>query len=273
MTTLDLAGWRVRLECRPTEFAALVAGQYAAFRVAADTPPDLTAQVTLAGTTESPALEETPRWNGHIWLLDALHFSGTIDTVRSAATLVFNSGEPLAHLDYFLRTLYALLAYQRGGLLIHAAGLQDPADGRVYLFTGQSGSGKSTVVALSPWAIALSDDLILLRPQGAHWTAYGTPFWNIETGRRTGQTCSGPVAGVYLLVQDSQVYLEALSPGRATAALAANCPILNADVERLPGLLQRCLAVAIATPVQRLHFRKDPGFWDLLIERAGPRAT
>jgi hypothetical protein len=81
------------------------------------------------------------------------------------------------------------------------------------------------------------------------------------------------VAGVYLLVQDADVYLENLSPGRATAALAANCPILNADVGRLPDLLQRCLAVAAATPVRRLHFRKDPGFWDLLIGKAGPRAT
>ena len=177
------------------------------------------------------------------------------------------------HLDYFLRALYALLADQDGGLLIHAAGLQNPADGRVYLFTGQSGSGKSTVVALSPWATALNDDLILLRPQEAHWTAYGTPFWNSETVQRAGQTCRGPVAGVYPLIQDSQVYLEALSPGRATAALAANCPILNADVGRLPALLQRCLAVAAAAPVQRLHFRKAPGFWDLLIGKAGLRAT
>ncbi len=206
MIALNLAGWRVRLECQPAELAAAVAVQYAPFLVAADTPPDLTAQVTLAGTTELPALEEiVPRWNGHIWLLDVLHFSGTIDIVRGAATLAFNSVTPLAHLDYFLRTLYALLAYQGGGLLIHAAGLQNPADGRVYLFTGQSGSGKSTVAALSPWATALNDDLILLRPQGAHWTAYGTPFWNIEAVRRTGQTCSGPVAGVYLLAQDVEV--------------------------------------------------------------------
>ncbi len=53
----------------------------------------------------------------------------------------------MAEIEYFLRApSFPSFAYHAGGLLIHCAGLKT---GGVYLFAGQSGSGKSTVVSLS----------------------------------------------------------------------------------------------------------------------------
>ena len=133
------------------------------------------------------------------------------------------------------------------------------------------------MAALAPHATVLNDDLVLLRPEGAGWTAYGTPFWNAETLARDGQNAHGPLAGVYKLVQDRQVYLEPLSPAAAAAELVANCPVVNGIPELLPGLLASCRALAGAIPVQRLHFRKDPDFWGVIgcnspMSQSTPRA-
>jgi len=266
LTTLDLAGWRLRLECHPLALADAIAARYAPF-AAPDTdvvPPDLTARVIEENNScERPLLDNIRiQQDGENYLFDAPGFSGQIDLCDHTATLALDSTTPLEGVEYFIRIVYALLADHAGGMLLHAAGLL--VDGEVYLFTGLSGSGKSTVVALSPHAVALNDDLIILRPNGQRWIAYGTPFWNPEMQARAGQTASGPVAGVYRLVKDIDVYLEPLSPATAAAELVANCPVIAGLPERLPGLLARCWALAQTVPVQRLHFRKDPSFWETL---------
>jgi len=267
LTLIDLAGWRVRLTCRPDVLAAAVAVRYAAFAAPAG-PVALEAQVTLDGALRAaPGPEITVRASvdgclGSKYLFDTPGFSGIINFASGKAGLALSSAAALEDVEYFLRIVYALVADCEGGLLIHAAGLV--VDGGVHLFTGQSGSGKSTVVTLSPHAIALGDDLILLRPGADGWTAHGTPFWNAETLQRADQTASGPLVGIYKLIQDRTVYVEPLSPAAAAAELVANCPVVNGLPDRLPGLLARCRALAQAVPVARLHFRKDPDFWGVL---------
>jgi hypothetical protein len=116
----------------------------------------------------------------------------------------------------------------------------------------------------------LNDDLIILRPREEGWVAYGTPFWNMEAEHRESQVASGPVAGIYRLVQDDDVYLEPVSPATAIAELVANCPVINGSPSHLAALLSRCTQLAAAVPVQRLHFRKDGTFWRVL-EQHDPR--
>ncbi len=97
----------------------------------------------------------------------------------------FQSGGPASPLEYPLDELLVmnLLALGRG-VEVHALGLED-ADGRGYLFLGQSGAGKTTTAGL--WGPRrgikiLSDDRIILRShQGKIWM-YGTP-WHGEGGQ------------------------------------------------------------------------------------------
>ncbi len=239
---LDLAGWRVRLVCTPDALAEAAAARYAAFVAAGDGPCDLVVAVSAqpaSGTAaQSGSLLDaalTPDGTGYrLAAGDAAGsgVAGSIATATGQAALQIDAAEPLGHLELFLRIAVALLAFRDGGVLLHAAGLLTA--GRAILFTGASGSGKTTVVALSPQATALSDDLVVLRPGAAGWTAYGTPFWNPETAARPGQTASGPVAGIYRLVKDQDVYVEALSPAAAAAELVANCPVVNGRPELLP---------------------------------------
>ena len=49
-----------------------------------------------------------------------------------------------------------------------------------------------------------------------------------------------------------------------TAELLANCPIVNSQPALLPELLNRCRDIAKAVGMQRLHFRKDDAFWDII---------
>jgi hypothetical protein len=278
LTTLDLAGWRLQLICQPETLATATAARYAAF--AGGAPPDLTLRVTWDSSSPSPADQAHPlaavtfQATGNEYLFDGPTFRGKINMARAEATFSLRGRAPLEDLEHAVRVLYALLADRHGGLLVHAAGLLYPAgtsrnggsagDGRVYLFVGQSGSGKSTVVGLSSHTLALNDDLILLRPKASGWVAYGTPFWNTEAADRRGETASGHLAGIYRLIQDQDVFLEPFETAEAAAELIANCPVVNGDPGRLPGLLERCHMLAKAVPVQRLHFRKDPDFWGLL---------
>lgn len=263
MITLDLAGWRARLACYSATLASAISARYSPFRTTA--VPHITVHITLDGDRRKhPLLDVELSLEVGGCTFDAPGFSGSINLNTGQATLALSSAAPLEDVEYFLRILYALLADCAGGLLIHAAGVL--AGGRVHLFIGPSGSGKSTVAKLSPEALIMNDDLVLLRPQRDGWLAYGTPFWNATAIERAGQTASGPLAGVCRLVQDREVYLEPLSSAAAAAELAANCPVVNSDPARLPRLLTRCQALARAVPVRRLHFRKDPGFWELLRE-------
>jgi hypothetical protein len=172
---------------------------------------------------------------------------------------------PLDYLEQFLKIVCAYLALHRGGLLVHGAGLL--VDEQVHLFTGPGGSGKSTMVTLSPQALALNDDLVVLRPDGHRWWAFGTPFWNPLTGQREGQTAGGPVSGIYKLVQDRREYLEPIPTAIAVGELMANCPTVNSDPVELPAVMNRCQELMEAVRLQGLHFRKSSAFWDLLRER------
>jgi hypothetical protein len=267
LTTLAIAGWRVRLDCSLPVVDEAIATRYAAFVVPDAVTSDTTTSVSVGPeVADAVAGELSPQmrvtYQGDLVLLDAPGACGRIVVSSWQAWLALSSDAFYPNLEYFLRILCALLAYRNGGLLMHAAGLL--VDGQVHLFIGHSGSGKSTVVALSPHALALGDDLILLRPEEAGWRAYGTPFWNPQTRWREGQTAHGLLVGIYSLVQDRGIYLQTMSPAAAVAELAANCPVVSGDVTQLPGLLGRCRQLGADVPVLRLHFRKDPGFWSLL---------
>ena len=269
---LNLAGWRLRLDIHPPALGAAIAQRYAPFRSPdeggkADLNVEIVAEAVASTSAEASAslLNASLIRSGDKFLLDGLDFCGMISPSRGSAALRMRSDAAAREIEYFLRVAVALFAYDSGGLLVHGAGLK--AGAGIYLFIGQSGSGKSTVVSLSiasRRATALGDDLILLRREGQDWRAYGTPFWNLETGDRDGQLDSGPVLAIYKLVQDSDVFVAPMSAGAATAELTANCPIVNGQPVLLPGLLDRCRDIVKTVGVERVHFRKDDSFWDVI---------
>jgi hypothetical protein len=268
---LALAGWRIHLRCQPDRFAEAVSARYGVFLAEDEggAPADLTADVRLdAGQVVLAELLPTTRLTGPVCTLDLPGADAQLRMDERRGDLVIRNNAALPSLEYFLRAACALLADASDDLMLHCAAATNARG--AHLFVGHSGDGKSTASRLSAGrAVVLNDDLVVLRRENGRWMAYGTPFWNFETLDRGGQTAHGPVAGVYTLAKDPQVYLEPLPVAAAVAALFANCPVVNGDPGRTAALLARCRRLAQAVPVWRLHFRKDASFWDVL--EAGTR--
>lgn len=191
----------------------------------------------------------------------AADYTGTIDLAQHSGQLTFSSTQVFEAADYFVRTAVALLAFEAGGLLFHAAGLAHHDRG--YAFFGYSGSGKTTVARVSPQAVVLNDDLVVLLPQADGWHLHATPFSNPTQIQPAGDR-HVLLAGLYRLIQDRRVFLEPLDPAVALAEVVASCPIVCADPDRAIALLDRATQLTHAVPVHRLHFLPDDSFWRVI---------
>jgi hypothetical protein len=187
---------------------------------------------------------------------------GYVDVTRGLAELTLTSTQTAADVEYFLRLIFALLIFEVGGVLLHAAGLV--RGGQAFLFFGHSGSGKTTASRVSRnLAGVLNDDLVALMPQDGRWWAYPTPFYNPSQEPPT-EAQAAPVRALLRLTQAAQVRVEPLPPPAALAEIIANIPVIPLDSSRLPRLLDRIRHFVTALPPKRLHFLPDASFWEVL---------
>jgi hypothetical protein len=83
--------------------------------------------------------------------------------------------------DVFLRIFFSFLLLGEEGFLIHAAGLEK--NGRGYLFTGPSDSGKTTVARTARGVRVLNDELVAVKKVSGGYRVFSTPFKGDFTGR------------------------------------------------------------------------------------------
>ena len=144
-----------------------------------------------------------------------------------------------------------------GRIEVHACAVRER--GRVLLFAGHSGAGKSTTAKLwtrfSKHGSVLSDDRVVLDPRGRRpIPAFGTPWHG--TGR-FGSPESGPLAALFFLEQAVSTEAIPVSPGEAAARLFTRTfpPIWEA--EGTGRVMEGCARVAESVPAFVLRFRKD----------------
>ena len=183
-------------------------------------------------------------------------YTGFIDTA-SHSSLRIASDQPFNGVEYFLRVVYALLCFEQGGLMLHAAGVV--RNERAFLFFGRSGAGKTTAARNALDGIVLNDDLIALLPEDHGWRAYGTPFTNPTQTRPS--SASAPVAGLFRLVQSPTLAIEPLLGARALAELLTSIPVLNGSPSPP---ISRCRQLLDTIPAYKLFLRPDPSFWPLI---------
>lgn len=169
---------------------------------------------------------------------------------------------PDAHVENFLRVIFAWLCLKHQGLLLHGAGLVRNQQG--YVFFGPSGAGKTTTTRLSaPVADILSDDLVILRPRNGHCQLYGVPFrGELSEAPRANQ--QAPLKGIFRLRQDTAHFLQPLSTTVATAELVASSPFVVRELKLSQQLITVCKNIVQTVPIQELHFRRDNGFWQVI---------
>ncbi len=212
---------------------------------------------------DGPFFAARPHFEGGRCLLEAQGLVGEVLPDEKQALLRAHPTAETADLAYFVRTVFALRAFDCGALLFHAAGIVHR--GSAYAFFGHSGSGKTTAASLSKGKPILNDDLLLLCRAGPGWDAWATPLGK----HRDLDARSAPLRALLRLAQASEERLESMPPGVALGELVANSPVVNADPARSMALLTRWEEIVRRTSVFRLYFRKSDTFWEVIDARLG----
>jgi hypothetical protein len=173
--------------------------------------------------------------------------------------------------ENYLRWVVADLALDRGGFVLHAAGLAK--DGKAYLLFGHSGAGKSTATEISLREMAgvlpLSDDLVLILKQGERFVAATTPFWG-SLPQQVKERGLYPLAGAYRLRQSPSVQVREIPLALAAGMILSCCPFVADPARRADTLAPLVEAFCRRVPVKELLFRKDPSFWEAITPEEVP---
>lgn len=114
--------------------------------------------------------------------------------------------------------LFHINLLNHNGMALHASAVE--YQGKVYLFSASSGTGKSTHTRLwqqvfGPEAKIINDDKPALRLIDGKWYAYGTPW----SGKGSNQNSHAPVAGICFLKQAKENKIRRLSAAEAVMNL------------------------------------------------------
>lgn len=143
------------------------------------------------------------------------------------------------------------------GLMLHASAVV--VDGKAYLFSADSGTGKSThtklwLEMLGDRAFILNDDKPALRLEGGRWYAYGTPWsgkHDISANERV------PVAGIAMIERSERNEIARFSGVEAISAVLrqVNRP---KDMEYRVKLLELMDKLFAHLPVWKLKCNMTP---------------
>ena len=266
---INIAGFVVVLHTDDSSVAERLKQRYHEF-LGSDETPDIS--VTLKIVPGALYIEPKPG----PWIIESSYENdrlvfcsyqekGEVDLISGEGYLEM---DPTTQVDNFLRTVYAWLCVKNDSLLLHSAGVI--RDGLGYVFFGPSGAGKTTTSRLaSKQAHVVSDDLVIIRCDGDQCTLNGVPFkGELSEAPRANQRA--PLKGLYRLRQDTSHYLEPLPHIRAVADLVAASPFIVREKSLSDQLLAVCSKIARCVPVQQLHFKRDDGFWKVLLDEQHP---
>lgn len=269
----------IRLDGIPADVEPALSDHYLGFISEPFPDPDLRLEIRRAGVDQflDPQLDPrryyVQRPDGEHLLIHGIYFGGWFERDGSSALLSLcqDGWRGLrVPLELFLRAYCAWSAIGRDGFLLHAASLL--RDGKVYVFFGHSGAGKTTVSQLSAGdCLILSDDMTLITQEKGGFMAHSVPFRGPVRERQVTERHTYPIAGLYQLVQAPGVKLEPLDRPRAAAAVLScmpfvTDPMIPADPAQTLGIVNRAVQ---QIPVFRLEFTRSVEFWGAVL--AGTR--
>ena len=144
------------------------------------------------------------------------------------------------------------------GMMLHASAVA--VDGKAYLFSGQSGIGKSTHTGLWQQTFGdkvklFNDDKPALRRLDGTWFAYGTP-WSGKHGININMKV--PIAGICFLKRGNENSIRRLSSIEALPQVLAQTLRKFKDAERLSLMLSHVDKLVKEVPVYELYNRPEP---------------
>jgi hypothetical protein len=205
---------------------------------------------------------EVHRQNGS-WSIRRGDFQAQCDLTRRSGE-IRQSANPYS-IDSVLRIVHTLLLAEQGGFLLHAASAIK--NGRAFLFSGLSGTGKTTISRLAPPEVTLlTDEVSYIRREGGHgedgYRAFGTPFAGELA--KVGENVSAPIAALYLLEKGPENAIEPLHPAEAGRRLLENILFFAEDAELVKLVFQSACEFISRLPVLRLTFVPDQRVWGMI---------
>ena len=266
---LDLSGIGLRLDGLPSRLAELVRARWGPF--VRPEPPDgpfLTIRVGYE-QGELPRGEFAPKEMAATTTATGARFRmpegrAAVDgNGRAEVRLLYGLGDrEYFTLQNLIRACLAWILPNRGGCLLHAAGLV--VRGRAFLLVGPAGSGKSTWVRLGEEAggHALSDDLVLVDGIGPRPDALGAPF--CSTHRADYRPGRWPLAAILFPRHGDAPARGSCAPLLARARLTANLSFLVDVASKDPRVVSLVERLAGEVDCADLTFATDPSFVGLL---------
>ncbi len=166
------------------------------------------------------------------------------------------SADDIAYMESGFYFYGNLLRYQ--GMMLHASAIE--LDGKAYLFSGDSGAGKSTHTGLYQQVFGsrvqlFNDDKPALRCVDGKWYAYGTP-WSGKN--HINQNKKVPLAGICFLKQAPENKIRRLSKMEMVTRIVAQTMSHFSQVEVLDTMLSLLNQLVNDIPVFELENRPEP---------------
>lgn len=200
----------------------------------------------------SPALGTKPYQTADF---DAGYARGTVTLRRE----IFQERLPVYPLHYPLDEVFMVHLLSRGlGIELHGSGVVT-ADGRGFLFVGQSGAGKTTLSRLwlqEPGVTVLSDERVIVRRADDGVWMYGTPWHGDGHIATPGRV---KLSRVFFLRHGARNELTPVARTEAAARLFACGFTPFHDADGLAFSLGLLGDVAAAVPCDELAFVPDRG--------------
>lgn len=264
--TIDIAGFVTTLRTDDEAVAQRFRRRYGTF-LSPQTEADVEVDIRIQVGAQFVVPEQGTTWvsnvsvEGNRLCYESYLVRAALDLTTRRATLTM---APNGEVENFLRTVYAWLCIENGSILLHAAGVI--RDGLGYVFFGPSGAGKSTTALISAEIghQVVSDDIIIIRKHEDGYYLHGVPFLG-EMTDAPRQNASAPLAGIYRLRQDVRHGIRPMNPIMAIAELTASAPFVVQHKKLSVRVIDVCRHLNTAHPVQQLHFKRDPDFWQVIM--------
>jgi hypothetical protein len=256
---IGIGGMSIGLRTQSGKFAEMLRERYAGFVEAEETSEwhfsiDLTGRDGLTWDDELKVRQQDGRWS-----IDRRDFRADWNRARRAGRI---SQPATAYAtDTVLRIVYTLLLGEVGGFLLHAASAV--RNGKAFLFSGESGAGKTTISRLAPPdTTLLTDEISYIRPAESGYRAFGTPFAGEIA--KPGENVSAPVGALYFLAQGPSNRIDAMSNAEASRRLLRNILFFAEDVELVGQVVDAACGFVTEVPTFRLTFVPDAAVWELI---------
>ncbi|MCJ7525859.1 MAG: hypothetical protein MUP71_11675 [Candidatus Aminicenantes bacterium] len=155
---------------------------------------------------------------------------------------------------------------RRRGILAHAAGMV--RGGKVFIFPGASGAGKSTfsqLLAAAKTGKMLSDERMIVREIEGKMIAFGTPWAGTAGIARNG---SAPLAGIFFLKHGKSNRIEKLDAIAAADRLLPMISVPWYDPDTAAPIIAFAKRLVVQVPAYEMSFTPDPSaidfFWKFI---------